>query len=87
MAQTAGQMVLRYADRTLSDRTLSEAIGTDDSGRKFRLRDDSRADGGFAFPGSVGQHVQDSDDDTTDLLRRSVMRAACRTGAMRRFLM
>ena len=67
VSQIAGDMVLRYEDGTLSDRTLSEAIGTYDSGRKFRLRYDSKSYGGFAFSGSIGQDVEDSDDDTTYL--------------------
>ena len=67
VSQVAGDMVLRYEDGTLSDVTLSDAIGTYDSGRKFRLRYDSKSYGGFAFSGSVGQDVEDSDDDTTYL--------------------
>lgn len=67
VSQIAGAMLLRFDDGTLSDRTLSEAFPTYDSGRKFRLRYDSRSFGGFAFSGSVGQDVQESDDDTTYL--------------------
>jgi hypothetical protein len=67
MSQIAGAMVLRNEDGTLSDRTLSDAIGTYDSGRKFRLRYDSASYNGFAFSGSVGWDVEDSDDDDTYL--------------------
>ncbi len=65
MSQLAGDMLLRFEDGTVSNRTLSETIGTYDSGRKFRLRYDSRSYGGFSFSGSVGRDLQDSDDDTT----------------------
>jgi len=67
VSQVAGDMVLRFENGTLSDVTLSDAIGTYDSGRKFRLRYDSKSYGGFAFSGSIGQDVEDSDDDTTYL--------------------
>jgi hypothetical protein len=65
MSQIAGAMVLRNEDGTLSNRTLSDVIGTYDSGRKFRLRYDSASFGGLAFSGSVGWDLEDSDDDNT----------------------
>jgi opacity protein-like surface antigen len=67
VSQIAGDMLLRFPDGTLSDRTLSDAIGTYDSGRKFRLRYDSRMYGGFSFSGSIGQDVEDSANDYTDI--------------------
>jgi hypothetical protein len=68
----AGDMLLRRTDGTLSNRTLDEAIGTFDSGRKFRARYDSPSFGKFSFSGSVGWDLEDSDDDSTyvDLLGR-----------------
>lgn len=66
-SQIAGGMVLRNADGTLSDRTLSEAIGTFDSGRKFRLRFDSPAERAFGYSASIGREVLTSGDDTTYL--------------------
>lgn len=67
VSQIAGDMLLRFENGTLSNRTLSDAIGTFDSGRKFRLRYDSRSFNGFAFSGSIGQDLEDSANDYTDI--------------------
>jgi len=63
----AGGMLLRYPDGTLSDRTLSEAIGTFDSGQRFRLRYDSPNLSGFTLSTSVGREVLTAGDDSTYL--------------------
>ena len=60
-------MLLRFENGTLSERTVSDSIGTFDSGRKFRLRCDSRSHKGFAFSGSIGQDLENSADDCTDI--------------------
>jgi hypothetical protein len=72
VALIAGGMLLRRTDGTLSDRTLDEAIGTFDSGRKLRVRYDSRSFNGFSFSGSLGWDVEDGNDSNTyaDLLVR-----------------
>jgi hypothetical protein len=67
MSLIAGGMVLRYPDGTLSDRTLSQAIGTFDSGQRFRLRYDSLNLAGFTFSASVGREVLTAGDDSTYL--------------------
>jgi hypothetical protein len=67
VSQIAGDMLLRFENGTLSDRTVSDSIGTFDSGRKFRLRYDSRSYNGFAFSGSIGQDLENSADDYTDI--------------------
>jgi hypothetical protein len=67
MSLIAGGMVLRYPDGSLSDRTLSEAIGTFDSGQRFRLRYDSVNLSGFSFSASVGREVLTAGDDSTYL--------------------
>lgn len=66
VSQIAGDMLLRYLGGALSDRTLSDAIGTFDSGRRFRLRYDSpEFFNGFAVSTSIGREVLVSDDDST----------------------
>ncbi len=72
VSQIAGDMLLRFVDGTLSDRTLSDAIGTFDSGRRFRLRYDSPVFAGFSGSASIGREVLTSGDDNTyvDLVGR-----------------
>jgi hypothetical protein len=67
MSLIAGGMVLRYPDGALSGRTLSEAIGTFDSGQRFRLRYDSVTLSGFTVSASVGREVLTEGDDSTYL--------------------
>ena len=65
VSQIAGGMLLRYMDGTLSDRTLSDAIGSFDSGRRFRVRYDTPDFNGFAGSASLGREVLTSGDDNT----------------------
>jgi hypothetical protein len=60
-----GGMVLRYPDGTLSDRTLSEAIGTFEPGQRFRLRAYAPNLSGFAVSALVRCQVLNAGDDST----------------------
>ncbi len=64
-SKIAGGMILLLPDASVSGRSLSDAIGTFDSGRRFRLRYDSPEFGGFSMSTSVGREVLESGDDNT----------------------
>jgi len=60
-----GGMVLRYPYGTPSDRTLSEAIGTFESGQRFLLRSDAPNLSGFAVSALVRREVLNAGGDST----------------------
>lgn len=64
-SQTAGGHFWRQTDDTLSTRTLSQVINDQNSGRRFRLRFDSRSFYGVSISTSIGREVLSSGDDST----------------------